>query len=113
MITVLYSLTVLWLGVYAFQSLLLTVLYLRHRREVTPTVERWRREADDGRDHLAPQARSRWCAPREMRQAAPCLLVPRPQDDTTASVAALPARDPPGKAAEDSYSRPVDVPRRK
>src|SRR5512136_218690 len=39
LISVLYSLTVLWLGVYAFQSLLLTILYLRHRRDATPSVE--------------------------------------------------------------------------
>ena len=38
LISVLYTLTVLWLGVYAFQSLLLTVLYLRHRRDATPVV---------------------------------------------------------------------------
>jgi len=39
LISVLYTLTVLWLGVYAFQSLLLTVLYLRHRHDATPSVE--------------------------------------------------------------------------
>jgi cellulose synthase/poly-beta-1,6-N-acetylglucosamine synthase-like glycosyltransferase len=39
LISVLYTLTVLWLGVYAFQSLLLTVLFLRHRRQATPAAE--------------------------------------------------------------------------
>ena len=39
LISVLYTLIVLGLGVYAFQSLLLTVLYLRHRRDATLSVE--------------------------------------------------------------------------
>ena len=39
LISVLYTLIVLWLGVYAFQSLLLTVLYLRHRRDATGSVD--------------------------------------------------------------------------
>lgn len=39
MVTVLYTLTVLWLSVYALQSLFLTILYLRHRRDVAPAVQ--------------------------------------------------------------------------
>lgn len=39
MIGVLYTLTLLWLSVYGFQSLLLTVLYLRHRRDVAPEAQ--------------------------------------------------------------------------
>ncbi len=39
MIEALYTLTLLWLSVYGFQSLLLTVLYLRHRRDATPEAQ--------------------------------------------------------------------------
>ena len=38
LIEVLYTLTVIWLSVYALQSLLLTILYLRHRREAAPSI---------------------------------------------------------------------------
>ena len=36
MLTLLYSLTVLGLSVYALQSLLLTILYFKHRRDIVP-----------------------------------------------------------------------------
>lgn len=39
MIGVLYALILVWLSVYGFQSLLLTVLYLRHRRDAGPDIQ--------------------------------------------------------------------------
>ena len=39
MISLLYTLALLWLTVYAAQSMLLTALYLRHRRDATPAAE--------------------------------------------------------------------------
>lgn len=38
LVALLYTLTVVWLSVYALQSLLLTLLFLRHRREAAPAL---------------------------------------------------------------------------
>lgn len=48
MFAVIYTLTLLWLSVYGFQALLLTLLYLRHRHEplaLAPVAETWPRVA--------------------------------------------------------------------